>query len=59
MCWSVCLSVQKVYYGKMADLIRMLFGVVIGVSRGMGILDVVVIVEEEGAVLAVNLGRGT
>jgi len=27
-----------------------------GVGRGMGVLDGVVIVEEEGAVLVVNLG---
>jgi len=32
------------------------FGVVSGVGRGMGILDGVVIVEGEGAVLEVNLG---
>jgi len=33
------------------------FGVVSGVSRGMDVLDGVVIVEWEGAVLGVNLGR--
>jgi len=32
------------------------FGVVSGVGRGMGVLDGVVIVEEKGAVLKVNLG---
>jgi len=31
---SVRLSVRKVYYGKTADWIRMLFGVESGVSRG-------------------------
>ena len=31
--------------------------VVIGVGQGMGVLDGVVIVEREGAVLGVNLGR--
>ena len=38
---SICvgLSVQKVYCGKMADWIRMLFGMMSGVSRGMGVLD--------------------
>jgi len=35
----------------------MLFGVVSGVSRGMGVLDGMVIVEREGAVLGVNFGR--
>jgi len=39
VCVCVCLSVGKVYCGKMADLIRMLFGVVSGVSRGMVVLD--------------------
>ena len=38
-CRSVCLSVRKVYCGKMADWIQMPFGVVSGVSRGMGVLD--------------------
>ena len=33
------------------------FGMVSGVGRGMGVLDSVVIVEVEGAVLGVNLGR--
>ena len=32
-------------------------GVSSGVGRGMGVIDGVVIVEEEGAVLGVNLGR--
>ena len=35
----------------------MLFGVVSGVGREMSVLDGVVIVEGEGAVLGVNLGR--
>jgi len=35
----------------------MLFGVSSGVGRGMGVIDGVVIVEDEGAVLGVNLGR--
>jgi len=35
----VCLSVRRVYYGKMADCIFMLFGVVSGVGRGMGVLQ--------------------
>jgi len=41
----------------MADWIRMLFGMVSGVSRGMGELDGVVIIEGEWAVLGVNLGH--
>jgi len=53
----VGLSVRKVYYDKTADCIRMPFGVVSGIGRGMGVLDGVVIVEGEGAVLVVNLGR--
>ena len=52
---SVC--VRKVYCGKMADWIRMPFGVVSRVWLVMGVLDGVVIVEEEGAVLGVNFGR--
>jgi len=36
--------------GNTADWIRMLFGVVSGVGLGMGVLDLVVIVEGEGAV---------
>jgi len=46
-----------VYCGKTADYIRMLFGVVSGVGRGMRVLNGVVIVEEEGAVLGVNVGH--
>jgi len=33
------------------------FGVVRGVGRGMGVLDGVIIVEWEGAILEVNVGR--
>jgi len=54
VCVSVCLSVRKVYYGKMAEWIQMLFGTVTGVSREMGVLDGVVIVEMVS--LGVNLG---
>jgi len=35
------------------------FRIVSGVSRMMGVLDGVVIVEGEGAVLGVNLGHST
>jgi len=35
------------------------FGVVSGVNRGMGVLDGMVIIEGEGAVLGVNLGHPT
>ena len=53
----VGLFVRKVYCGKMADWIQMPIGVVSGVGRGMSVLDGVVIVEQKGAVLCVNLGR--
>ena len=36
---TMCLSVHKVYCGKMADRIRMPFRVVSGVGRGIGVLD--------------------
>jgi len=36
---SVSLSVRKVYFGKTADWIQMLFGVVSGVGQRMGVLD--------------------
>ena len=54
---SACRPVRDVFCGKTADLIRMPFWMVSGVGRGMGVLDGVVIVEGEGAVLRVNLGR--
>jgi len=61
ICRSVCLSVdlsaRKVYSGKTAGWIRMPFEMVSGVGRGMGVLDGVVIIEGEGAVLWVNFGR--
>ena len=41
------------------EWIRMPFGVVSAVGRGMGVLDGVVSVEKEGAVLGMNLGRPT
>jgi len=37
---SVCRSVRKVYCGKTAEWIRMPFGMMSGVGRGMGVLDV-------------------
>ena len=43
------------YCGKTAEQIQMLLGMVSGVGRGMGVLDGVVIVKGEGAVLGVNL----
>jgi len=46
----VSLPVQKVYCGKTVDWIQMPFGMVSAVSQGMGVLDWVVIIEEEGAV---------
>jgi len=36
---SVCRSVRRVYCDKMAERIRMPFGVVSEVGRGMGVLD--------------------
>jgi len=57
VCLCFCVSDRKVYCGKMAERIRMPFGAVSGVSRGMGVLDGVVIVKGEGAVLRVNLGH--
>jgi len=62
MCRSVCVRLcvcQKVYCGKTAEWIRMLFGMVSGVSRMMGVLDEVMIIEVGGAVLGVNLGHPT
>jgi len=47
----VCLSVRKVYCGKTAEWIWVPFGMVSGVGRGMGVLDGVVTVKGEGAVL--------
>ena len=58
MCVRLCVC-RKVYCGKTAEWIRMRFGMVSGVSGMMGVLDGVVIVEVEGAVLGVNLGRPT
>ena len=54
VCRSVC---PESVLWQMADRIRMPFLVVSGVGRGTGLLDGVVIVEREGAVLRVNLGR--
>ena len=45
------------YCGKTADWIRMSFGMVSEVGRGMGVLDGVVIIEGEWADLGSNLGR--
>ena len=39
VCRSVCRSVRKVYCGKTVDCIRMPFGMVSGVGRGMVVLD--------------------
>jgi len=41
-CRSVCVRLcvcRKVYCGKTAELVRMLFGIVSGVSPMMGVLD--------------------
>jgi len=47
----VCLSVQKVYCGKMAHWIWMLFRVVRGANRGMDVLNGVEIAEGAEAIL--------
>ena len=44
----VGLSVRKGYCGKTADWIRMPFGMLSGVLRGMAVLDGVVIAKGEG-----------
>jgi len=46
---SVCLPAK--YCGETADWIQMPFAAVRGIGRGMGVLEGVVIVEGEGAVL--------
>jgi len=51
VCWFVYQSGWKVYCGKTANWIQMLFGMVSGVGRGMGVLDGAVIIKGEGAVL--------
>ena len=51
ICRSVCVRLcvcRKVYCGKTAEWIRMPFGIVSGVSRMVGVLDGVVIVEVKG-----------
>jgi len=55
MVWNICLdhlsallSICKVYCGKTAERIRMLFGVVSRVGQGIGVLDRVVIVKGNG-----------
>jgi len=52
MCRSVCLfisrPVKKEYCGKTADWIRMPFGVVSGVGRGMCVLDGVRVSQGKG-----------
>jgi len=46
---SVCLSVRKVYCDKMADWIRLPFGIMLsGVGRWLGVLDGGGIVKGEG-----------
>jgi len=51
VCRSVCLFVRKVYCGKVADWIRMPFGVVSGVGLGIRALDGVHVPQGEGEVL--------
>jgi len=54
---SVCLSFRKVYCGKTADWIRMPCGVVSGVGRGIGVLDVDGDRRRERGRFGVNFGR--
>ena len=54
---SVCLSVRKVYCGKIAERIGMPFGIVSGVGWGVDVLDGSRDRRREGAVLGVNLGH--
>ena len=54
---TVGLCVRKMYCGEMADWIWMPFGTVSRVGQRIGVLDGVVIVKEEEAVLGVNLGH--
>jgi len=49
--------VRKVHCGKTAEWIQMPFGMASGVGQGTSVLDGVVIIEGERAVLWVNLGR--
>jgi len=53
----VGLSVGPESVWQKADWIRMPFGVVSRVTLGMGVLDGVVIVKGERAVLGVNVGH--
>ena len=50
-------SVQKVYFSKTADWIRMPFGVVSMVGRGMGVLDGDDDHRRRGSFLGVNVGH--
>jgi len=54
---SVDLSVCNVYYDKMAEWIRMLIGMVSGVSRGKDILDGSGDHRRGRAVFGMNLGH--
>jgi len=45
---SVGLSVRRVYCGKVADWISVLFGVVSGIVREMGVLDGVYVPQGGG-----------
>jgi len=57
VCLSVGRSVHKMYCGKTADWIQIPFGVVSRVGRGMGVLDEVFIIKEEGQFCGVKMGR--
>ena len=53
---SVRLSIQRVYYGKTAEGIRMPFELLSVVGQGMGVLHGVLIVEGERSVLEGEFG---
>jgi len=61
VCWSVgwlvCLSVRKVYCGKMANQIRMPFGMVSAVGQGMRVLGRDLDCERGKGNFGVNLGH--
>jgi len=53
----MCRSVHRVYCGKTADWISMPFGVVSGVGRRMGVLDVGGDCQRERGGFGVNVGH--
>ena len=56
VCMSVRLTIQRVYYGKTAEGIRMPFELLSVVGEGMGVLHGLVIGAGEGPVLEGEFG---